>query len=1181
MKDQVSASNLLEEIETASLHHPTSRQSSSFASRVDTILKRLAVRGDPASPASLFPRPDHPLFPDQKASNEALIRCLTLDIEKASQLAGKADKAAKTYRTSYEAVKRAETLLRDIQGISATLASIINKFKEGVSSDDRDGDPPDLTSEECLEPTRYSMFLALLPSLLEETIHAIKDADEQIKASPVVLFGLDLPGVDQAFRENAASDVQKLTVLRAQTLSIRDSVSKRVDRLRKARKINSNIDANLALIRNIRGQISEGIEAYRWRQESGGSDAPPTPESSTFELAAQDSNHPEFDDQLSVVGSRIIAEVKDPLSSLSPTLEPALEAHLIQMVHALEASLESTQHMLQLFVAVKDQSSTMNIIRDTFNTLLMRIEDSKARIHETIDEVPSTSSDNKGQTSLEMDEDIQAIQQEIKTFIDSLFKRVPFIGRPPSSPNRALKAPWLPIDPQAKSPATFDPSFDPWSVDASVRADSNSFAMRLNGALDILLQTRDHLELTKKVKEVDDALSRTFDDISNASLRLASQKSSVMHIPHHSLDSAPRYQVILDELLSSSERSEIARSFSPIRELLRQMDETSHKLELSIRQDLYVSRIAATDDAELRFKTWDQEFLEFKQEITLALEAELRHQEEIRLAEARQREAEEKRIAAEELERQKQERERVENEEKQRLLEERLAEERRRQLELARIAAESNFEAQISGLRKRLRSIGINEVVRSTKTSTSLPSQEQAQKMIQEFHLLSLEVHQLPPSIDNINLNTELRSLRTELADSSSLLEELEKLIILAGAVQSCDAVLSDLLEHIDSYPAVPLGILSSTHKSRPTAQPEEQLSARLGFTRAIINDMESKFAPVANEPRSISERSRILQTWDELEEMANDRIGGKKSRPVSATSTRNSSSRDTHTSDMNRSNLINPTTSARSRKKGSYTHLSVSSLSIPSRGKMLAPPQPGVRPIHSVSRRSVSGSNEPQNRSTSRLSAVSSSRSVSGPISTSIFGSTFASRQRTASLSGSNATPSPRRSSLAPPFQLTAENKRSNSPSMLENISNSHSSVRTSMNSTSSWSRAPRDSFSSILPRAATPHKKGIPPVRKKYVADPKSKLDVAVGDVVNQLPVGINIESVAQGWRDQSGKYWIGNQEPKLCFCRILRSQTVMVRVGGGWTELSKLVHQHFVLSVRSFVLKYLSQIHQRPLC
>ena len=222
MKDQLSALNLLEEIETAILYHPTSRQSSSFSSRVDSILKRLAVRDDPASPASHFPRPDHPLFPDQRSSNEALMQCLTLEIGKASQLAEKVDKAAKKYRTSYEAVKRVQILLQDVQEVSITLTSIINKFKEGVSSDDQDDVPPDLISE---DPTSHFMFLALLPSLLEETTRAIKDADERIKASPAALCGLELPGIDKTFREKAASDFQKLTVLRAETLSILDSVS--------------------------------------------------------------------------------------------------------------------------------------------------------------------------------------------------------------------------------------------------------------------------------------------------------------------------------------------------------------------------------------------------------------------------------------------------------------------------------------------------------------------------------------------------------------------------------------------------------------------------------------------------------------------------------------------------------------------------------------------------------------------------------------------------------------------------------------------------------------------------------------------------------------------------------------------------------------------------------------------
>lgn len=103
-------------------------------------------------------------------------------------------------------------------------------------------------------------------------------------------------------------------------------------------------------------------------------------------------------------------------------------------------------------------------------------------------------------------------------------------------------------------------------------------------------------------------------------------------------------------------------------------------------------------------------------------------------------------------------------------------------------------------------------------------------------------------------------------------------------------------------------------------------------------------------------------------------------------------------------------------------------------------------------------------------------------------------------------------------------------------------------------WARAPRQPLS-LNNRPTTPRKNRGEP-RKPYVANPKNKLDIAVGAVVNKLPVSvnINIEAVADTWKDKSGKYWIGDQDPKLCFCRILRSQTVMVRVGGGWQELSK---------------------------
>ncbi|KAG2215176.1 hypothetical protein INT46_001452 [Mucor plumbeus] len=70
-----------------------------------------------------------------------------------------------------------------------------------------------------------------------------------------------------------------------------------------------------------------------------------------------------------------------------------------------------------------------------------------------------------------------------------------------------------------------------------------------------------------------------------------------------------------------------------------------------------------------------------------------------------------------------------------------------------------------------------------------------------------------------------------------------------------------------------------------------------------------------------------------------------------------------------------------------------------------------------------------------------------------------------------------------------------------------------------------------------------------KKYVADPKNELDVQLGLIVNESPFKIKVKMVP----GEAGKYWFGDEHPRLVYCRILPSKMVMVRVGGGWEELS----------------------------
>lgn len=462
---------------------------------------------------------------------------------------------------------------------------------------------------------------------------------------------------------------------------------------------------------------------------------------------------------------------------------------------------------------------------------------------------------------------------------------------------------------------------------------------------------------------------------------------------------------------------------------------------------------------------------------------------------------------------------------------------------------------KVVSLRKRLRSIGINEVARPAANSNSsnhLPTLEQYGKMNARFVTIVSELSQLtalPSSMSSPAADMELRSVNSEVDASTELMQRIRQLADLSDIAHRCDMALSDLLEHIDSYPSPPTGPLSSTHVSTSRLPPEEQLGARLGFTKRTVAQVAAYIESVKSDARASSEYRRVQQTWVELEEMANDRICGKKSRPASVLSSgRNSSASG-----------ISSGTTGHTRKASGYSNLSARGSA---NGRFLAPAHPSPRRV-------ASGDFQTRPRPSSKLSMLSTasiSRSVSGPMATpsssssSLHGSTFASRQRTASLSG-NAPPSTPAKQPPIPTRPRAQtrSRASPTPSEVSVIARSTASHSRSSSSMSTWARAPRQSFPASN-KVQTPPKKTQPQTRKTYVANPKNKLDVAVGDVVNKLPVNINIEVVADTWKDQSGKYWIGDQEPKLCFCRILRSQTVMVRVGGGWQELSKFIKDHF---------------------
>lgn len=366
------------------------------------------------------------------------------------------------------------------------------------------------------------------------------------------------------------------------------------------------------------------------------------------------------------------------------------------------------------------------------------------------------------------------------------------------------------------------------------------------------------------------------------------------------------------------------------------------------------------------------------------------------------------------------------------------------------------------------------------------------------FSALSDHVSRLPSSVDDQSVDIELRSLRAEMEASAILLDRVRKLADFSDVVRLCEAALSDLLEHIDSYPAVPKGLLSSSHVSLGNSPPEEQLKARLSFTKSIIDSMTAQFNGIADDRRTAAERQQILETWSELEDMASDRMSGRRSRPASAFSSGPASGRSSSAS-------VPITQPGSTKKKGhGYSSLSVSS----SDGRMLPP-------SHNKSRRAVSGATDTQSRTSSRMSVVTSNRSVTGPFratSSKLYGSTFASRQRTTSLS-SNARPihtltEKKADTPSRPRAETGKTKERASPTFSETSSQtrplstrplSPSRLSNTTSSSSTWARAPRESFPTV--KMTPPRRKPSVQLKKAYVANPKNKLDMAVGDVCVSL--------------------------------------------------------------------------------
>lgn len=726
MKDQAAAQNLLEEIETARLHHPSSRQSASFVARADALRKRLLLRGNPASSSSTFPCPHHPLFADQRSANETLTEVLSTEIATALDLVNKVDVVAKEYRMTFEAVRDVEALSQTAKTLLSTFASVHERLQNGVPTSNGDGSPPDLTSKICLDPTRHAAFLTFLPDILKELQTTSEKTPPLLRTYRAAVLKLDRPGIDASFKSDAVSEISRLGQQMSNTQTVKEGVVARVSRLRDARKIWDTMEMALKSLGDKRRDIGDAMERTRWRQQAAPSGTPLTPESPIPMLLAPMVSSIEILRQLDDIHARLSKEVTTPLSSLSGSLEAPLKDWLTQSLGGLVAFLDSLKQMLRVLETIQHQTAVMKDVREEVQNFQISTEDLKIRLDAAFQDVlgDRLSDAEAADMDITLMTETEQLQNGVKTFMNSLSQRVPFVARrdvPAQSHPMFVKRRFASVDIKLgpSSHSVIELPFDLASLDDVVRTDSNSYVVRLAGELQSLDMKLNHFQLARMARKVDTALSSTVANIHDVSQKLSSFKASLLSsTPETSMNVTESLQSLLREVedFSNTYRSRISRSFSPIRELLRQMDAAPGCHHPSVHEQLYVARTRAVDDAELKFTTCHEGTASLKALIldaqrveVLRLEAKRVEQEHLKRERAEKERLEQERLEKARLEQERLEAQRLEQErldkerlQKERLLAEQLERERSEKERLRKERLEAELLEQQRSEKERL-----------------------------------------------------------------------------------------------------------------------------------------------------------------------------------------------------------------------------------------------------------------------------------------------------------------------------------------------------------------------------------------------------------------------------------------------------------------------------------------------
>lgn len=520
---QAMGETLTREILAAKVQHPSERHNEVFQERLKLVTDKVKSIVDPSTSRS-FPRPLHPSYPDQHASNQYILSVLGVEVSKARTMGSEASAAAEEYQTLFKAIVHIDKQVEEMARLVTRLSNATEKITKGTGlTKEGDGTPIDISSEACLDPAKHMLYLTTLPNLTWELDDADESADRAISTSRATLSDLEDAGVevDNKLKVSVEKAILSLEAERLKSEKILDEVSAKSGFLREARELHSAVHDMSRAVSLMRQELAEVAEQGRWKllddeddlevhkngaaaeaeedeeewmiiehpsSGSGSSKSTSTSSSSTSPSSSNATDgdadpSKEFHRRIDEISSHIASHISPLQSQLLPALAPRLATHIARGYDVLINDIAVLREAIRTWEEIRRQSKVMADVRRDARSLMERVEETKCKLvsaRRSVSREDSPSADG-GALILKhnaVSSQFIQLQEEINEFVQNLPSRIPLLTSTANTRGPRLVPHANPNPVKTAAARVF--SFSLADLDDDVKTDANAIAAKLD-----------------------------------------------------------------------------------------------------------------------------------------------------------------------------------------------------------------------------------------------------------------------------------------------------------------------------------------------------------------------------------------------------------------------------------------------------------------------------------------------------------------------------------------------------------------------------------------------------------------------------------------------------------------------------------------------------------------------------